>query len=791
MSKGKWVMLVVLLSFLCIAALGPGPVRAQTIHENPANLTVQQPFDVSEKLAIQLNEMFGSLDNIALQINANDFKASRLSMSDFERYYASFQRDLGRMNLTGSDYQQILSHANLTADDLRAMINGSEAFNASLASFDKYRENGDTVNATIEAVELQGYFGTMNNSSRQLTASASAISRLLQNTSVSTSHLDGGIDMLNVFMDRVEGLNEVPKSLLGNTNLTLNASLANVSTGDMVMFYGRLSSNNTTIGGGLVSLYVDGVPVANATTLADGTCVIYYIIRGGSFAGTLNALAYYDPQGANYTPAVSNNVELKRRPITTYLTIAMAPGTARYGDTVRLSGMLTADGGYPVPDYPVSVHIPDRPACIVRTLDNGSYYCDLYITPQIRSGQFDLVAMYEAGNMPGDVLINATSLPATLSVIRETTSLSLDKAPSVLRGGDNAYFSGTLLSASGRPVEGEEVSIYAGTVRLGGGNTDARGRYNLSIAIPCNLTAGTYQAYAAYSPPDGMCLSGTQSNPYAIIFTTAPPAITVYGLPLVLFQGDKLDLLVNVTANGLPVDGCGLIVNLSAMALGSGRTDYTGNLYLINTIDGSAGLQSVKVCSAASGLLEATTVDTRMVLVMPFDMMTSLAVIGVILVVIGLVLARVTRASRLLARLLPARKTPLPRPTLKVTPLPETSRKQQPPVSRFEDEITRINGIIAGGAGRREIITEIYLAARRITANGGIAIPESATHREFFKSLTAKEPSLVTSAGTITKNYESAVFGRIQLKEQDIVNSLYNLKEINAHMLGEGKGEGA
>jgi hypothetical protein len=33
------------------------------------------------------------------------------------------------------------------------------------------------------------------------------------------------------------------------------------------------------------------------------------------------------------------------------------------------------------------------------------------------------------------------------------------------------------------------------------------------------------------------------------------------------------------------------------------------------------------------------------------------------------------------------------------------------------------------------------------------------------------------------------VFGYIPLKEQDIVNSLYSLKEINAYMPGEGKGE--
>ena len=56
------------------------------------------------------------------------------------------------------------------------------------------------------------------------------------------------------------------------------------------------------------------------------------------------------------------------------------------------------------------------------------------------------------------------------------------------------------MSANGRPVEGEEVKFYADDVLLGGNSTNGDGQYNISIAVPCDMTAGTYQVYAVYSP---------------------------------------------------------------------------------------------------------------------------------------------------------------------------------------------------------------------------------------------------------------------------------------------------
>ena len=297
MSKHTCFLLIVFFTLLGLAVTGACTGQTPIVHENPANLTTQQPFDVNGKLMLQLEQMFGSLDKVALNINLNQFDLSRLSLKDFDQYYQFFKDYLARTTITGSDYQRITGQANVTAEQLRAIIESSEIFNTDFARFKAYYDGGDMVSATSAALELQKQYNAMNGSSRQLTLTAAAISALLQNTNVNTNRLDEGINTLNVYMDRMNELNALPLSLLGNTNLTLAADRANVSTGDMVLFTACLTSNDTAVAGGQVELFVDGVSAGKLAPGSNGTCIIYYRIQPDTFNGTLRAVAYFDPLG--------------------------------------------------------------------------------------------------------------------------------------------------------------------------------------------------------------------------------------------------------------------------------------------------------------------------------------------------------------------------------------------------------------------------------------------------------------------------------------------------------------
>jgi hypothetical protein len=229
---------------------------------------------------------------------------------------------------------------------------------------------------------------------------------------------------------------------------------------------------------------------------------------------------------------------------------------------------------------------------------------------------------------------------------------------------------------------------------------------------------------------------------------------------------------------------------MSGQTLGQGMTDDKGYFLLRGRVNGSAGLQSITINSTGNGLLAAADISAGALLVSPFDRATSLAIVVIVLAVAGLAVARATNARRRLEKMFRARRKPLPEPAISVTPGPV---KPQAPVAppapaRFEDEFARISAIVAGRADHQEVILEIYQAARRLAASHGFTVPESATHREFYRMIVAREPRLHVPAGTITRHYETAVFGYRLLGDTDIVSSLYSLKEINALFAGESGG---
>ncbi len=262
------------------------------------------------------------------------------------------------------------------------MINSSEACNLSMARLTAAREEGDTLNATIAAADMQIYSDAMNRSSQELIANASALSRLLQNTSGEAGQIDWGIDRLNDFLGQIDVFNRQPESLPGRTSLTLDASKLVVSPGDTVMFTVCLSSNDTGIGQGMISLAIDDTLVDSATTGDDGRCAFNYVIGRDTFGRAIDAIAYYDPHGGEYPRAVSNVVELTRRGVTAgpdrRHNVGLRPGS---GTLVHVHGQLTADGSFPVPDRPITVSLSGCPDCRVTTSDDGSYDCDLVVSP--------------------------------------------------------------------------------------------------------------------------------------------------------------------------------------------------------------------------------------------------------------------------------------------------------------------------------------------------------------------------------------------------------------------------
>jgi hypothetical protein len=341
------------------------------------------------------------------------------------------------------------------------------------------------------------------------------------------------------------------------------------------------------------------------------------------------------------------------------------------------------------------------------------------------------------------------------------------------------------------------IGIYDDGRLIADGTTDSRGYFRVTKTVSSGDIAGIHHVYAAYRPDAGLSLKGSQSDGYDVTYRPVTPVITVSGVPRYAFQGDAVNISGRVTApDGTGLEGLGLTVSTPGAVLGRVVTGNNGTFQIVYKINMSAGSRAISLDSDPASLFRPASADAGSMLVLPFDLLACLVIAIIALLAAVLMIGRITGIDRILARLLPIVrrpvKEPLRKPTLKVTPLPEppAGRDIRPGTNRFEDEVTRINTIISSDADYREIIAEIYLAARRITGAHGFAMPESTTHREFYKKLIAKEPRLNVPAGTITRHYEAAVFGHQQLGKKDIADSQYSLNEINQLLTGEPAGGG-
>jgi hypothetical protein len=164
------------------------------------------------------------------------------------------------------------------------------------------------------------------------------------------------------------------------------------------------------------------------------------------------------------------------------------------------------------------------------------------------------------------------------------------------------------------------------------------------------------------------------------------------------------------------------------------------------------------------------------VLVMPFDK-TGTALAAIILMLIaGLVVAKVTgrKAGQ-------RRKQPL-RP---ITPQETQAQDDRSIAFSFEEELKAIGLAISGGNDRREAVRSIYQATKRMMCDMDPDLPESITHRELCKLLSGRQPSLSGPLETITTSYEGVIFGHNSPTDTDVYGSLYSLGEIRK-LLGKG-----
>ncbi len=777
----KHIFVLILLAGLLFSSC---PSGAQIIHEDPESLPAHQPYDADQKLALSLQEMFGTLDSFVSHVNASNFQASRLDIRLFMASYSKFNDIYQRSNLNGTDMEKIASKLAFMADDLNATMESSESYRADLEQFKEYMNNSDTKNAAQLAAKLQLSYRNVTDSVRAVNENSTHILMMLDHTNVDTSSLEGGIAGLGNFTAGMEESNRKPSGLLGNTSLVLAASSDEVIAGDSIMLSGILRMSDSMLSGHLIRFYVDGAMAGSAMTDQNGISTIAYEIDGRSFNRTIRMSAELDPQGGQLYPAVSNVLEITHRPEQAQLQTQVAPGTAAYADTIDVSGTLTTASGVPAAGQAVTISVAGSPAGVTVTGTDGSFSLPVAIRHDMPAGDCQVQSRYEAA--PGCVLMNASSAPAILVIAPGLSLITLDPAEPVYHGGESAVFRGTLVTGTGRPVTGANVSIFAGDVPVGVCVTDASGQYSLVATIPYDIVPGSHDIYAAFDPGEGRALTGSHSGTYPALFEPAVPQITVRGIPPVAFPGDELSLTgVVMSGNGSPVGGRQVSVRVPGTDAITAVTDAYGNYQIAGKISGSPGVYSLSASVQDGGLLSGDEQVAGTVLVMPFDR-AGMAVIAIaVTLLVGPGLLKVAgKGRRGRRRAMPSSRTEAP---LTHVPEPEVPEPEKRPAAfSIEGELRKIEPAATGEGDRREAMMSIYRVAWLMLRDRYPSLPQSATHRELCRIISGEQPSLSPSFGTITGYYEDAVFGHLPLTREEIISSLRSLNEIRGQLYGDG-----
>lgn len=777
MSKSR-IFAVILIAALLFSSC---PSGAQIVHEDPDSLPAREPYDADRKLALSLQEMFGSLDRFVASVNASDFEASRRDIRIYLASYAGFAAAYRRSGPNGTDMEAVASVLACMADDLNSTVESAEEYRTTLRQFEELMNSSHPQDAGGLAARLQLSCRNVSDTVRAVRENSTRILQMLDRTDVDTTGLENGIAGLDSFTAGVEESNRKSSGMAGNTSLTLAASSDSVIAGDHILLSGILRTDRSMLSGHLIRFYVDGVPAGSALTDPSGVCTMVYLVDGGSFRRTMLVRAEFDPRGGPLPPTFSNTLEIVHRPEQTRLQVHVNPRTAGYADALHVFGTLATTSGVPAARQAIVISVAGVPAGTAVTGPDGSYSLPLAVRHDMPAGDCRIQSSFEAP--PDCALMNATSLPAVVTIAADVSLLTLDLLQPAYHGGENAVFQGALVTGTGRPVAGANVSIFASDVLVGTAITDDIGQYRLTAAIPYSIAPGSHDICASFDPGAGRALTAVRSVAYPALFESVVPVMTLAGVPLIAFPGDAVNLTGTIRAgDGSPAGGVTARISIPGTEAATAVTDPDGSYRMAAGIGSVPGIYPLSVRADGAGLLSGDGQFAGLVIVMPLDRRGTLmvAVIVLLIAIVLLVVLRLAGAGRK-GRQKPAA---LPRPDISLAAVPDADKR----VAAFtlEEEIRKIEPAINGDGDLKEAMLSIYRVARLMLRDRDPSLPPTATHRELYRISTGKRPSLSSPLRTITGYYEDVAFRHLPLTREEILRSLRSLNEIRGQLYDGG-----
>lgn len=230
---------------LCLLVLAASSSQAQIARENPGSLTSLSPYGADMPAAGSSVDLFTSMDGVVTSLGSGDFNVSRDTLKSLMASDSDFAELVRQYNLSDEQGRVIADQLNMTAGEMGAMIESSEAYYRDYAAFDAYLEAGDDENATLAATRLQDQYASLNMSARAITDHSTAIRDRLADDHADTGSIERFLASLDNYTAMVASDNQRPYTLAGggsfpqeSTPLSTEPSASQHLGDQTAVFYG-------------------------------------------------------------------------------------------------------------------------------------------------------------------------------------------------------------------------------------------------------------------------------------------------------------------------------------------------------------------------------------------------------------------------------------------------------------------------------------------------------------------------------------------------------------------------
>lgn len=393
-------------------------------------------------------------------------------------------------------------------ENQREYVSLLREFNRTKNAYQEARQNGNTERARRLARQLIGIATQLEGTGENLTGNYQTIE------TTTPANLTNATVTINTTTQRIlETVENIETEQFVNTTIVANTSRTRISFLQPLRVTGYLvAENGTLLSGQTVQLRAGNVTWATTTTNATGGFVFTYRpvrlrldTRRMTVRYAPNPTAIYNASATTIPIRIEQQVEPT-------INVSMRPDRAGFKDRVTISGWINADG-IGVPSVPIAVSLDGERLRVSDRLRTGP------------TGRFEFVVRVPANVLPGSQHVRVSiplseraianvSTTRPIQIVETPSSLTVSAPAQLVVNRSRAHpdaelnVTGQLVTVSGQPVSGQQVTIRVNGTTVGVAQTGPNGTYATTVNLPPKLFSGqrttTVRLVAVYS--------GTQTN---------------------------------------------------------------------------------------------------------------------------------------------------------------------------------------------------------------------------------------------------------------------------------------